>query len=135
VSPVNREPGEGTGIIPLSVAEFEEGIRQGVIRGLLCRRCGGRYAGPLAFCPGCGSSELERVDLSTTGVILSYTIQWVAPEPFNNDAPYAWIVVRLDDGAKITGWIPFVSRPEDLRIGQRVRFTRSYRPGIVFEPL
>jgi uncharacterized OB-fold protein len=50
-----------------------------------------------------------------------------------NEVPYAWAIIQLDDGPKITGWVPFISKPSDLPVGQRVRFKKSYLPGMVFE--
>lgn len=50
-----------------------------------------------------------------------------------NDVPYAWLIVELDEGVRVTGWIPFITSSNDLKIGQRVRLVKSYRQGRVFE--
>lgn len=78
---------------------------------------------------------MKRVDLGNTGSIVSYTVQRISPEAFINETPFAWVVVDLDGGGRITGWIPFISDHEELSVGQRVRHTRSYRPGVVFEKI
>lgn len=120
---------------PLSVKEFQEGIRQGKIVGCECARCGHKQIDIIGFCPACHSPDLKKVEFSNIGTVLTYTIQLVAPEQFLNEVPYAWAVIELDDGARLTGWIPFISKPSDLPIGQRVTFKKSYLPGMVFQKI
>ena len=86
-----------------------------------------------AYCGKCGSPQLKTIDLDTFGRIITYTIQHIAPEQFLNETPYAWMVIELDGGIRTTGWMPFINSPEELKIGQRVRFVKSYKPGMVFE--
>jgi uncharacterized OB-fold protein len=117
----------------LTVKEFQEGIREGKLEGYQCSKCGHKQIDIIQFCPVCHSGELEKVEFSTTGSVLTYTIQLVAPEQFMNEVPYAWAVIQLDDGPRVTGWIPFISKPSELPIGQRVAFKKSYLPGVVFE--
>lgn len=75
-------------------------------------------------------------EFAREGRVTTYTIQIVAPEAFLNEVPFAWVLVELDDGGPtISGWIPFVTRPEELQVGQRVRFTPTYKPGIMFEKI
>ena len=97
--------------------------------------CGHKQIDIMEFCPVCHGSKLQKVGFSNLGTVVTYTIQQVAPEQFMNEVPYAWAIIQLDDGPKITGWIPFISKPEDLPIGQKVAFKKSYLPGIVFEKL
>lgn len=73
------------------------------------------------------------IDVKGTGKVLTYTIQQVAPEQFMNDVPYAWVIVELEAGVRITGWIPFVASKNDLKIGQKVKLVKSYRLGRIFE--
>lgn len=113
--------------------EFRAGLREGKLLGHACRDCGRKQATPMMRCPICKSSRIETRELPREGVVETYTIQRVAPEEFVNEVPYAVAVVRLEDGTRLTGWIPFVAAPEDLPIGARVRFTPSYKPGLQFE--
>ena len=69
------------------------------------------------------------------GKVVTYTIQTVAPDPFVNEVPYAWVIVELDKKIRITGWIPFISSKEELKIGQKVKLVKSYKPGMVFEKI
>jgi uncharacterized OB-fold protein len=117
----------------MSIKEFQEEIREGKLEGYECANCGHKQIDIMEFCPVCHHSELRKVKFSNQGTVVTYTIQMVAPEQFMNEVPYAWAIIQLDEGPKITGWIPFVSKPADLPIGQKVVFKKSYLPGIVFE--
>ena len=117
----------------MTIKEFEEGIHDGKIRGYRCGDCGLKRIDIMDFCPNCHSENLQKVEFDGTGTVLTYTIQFVAPEQYMNEVPYAWAIIQLDDGPKVTGWIPFISKPSDLPVGQRVVFKKSYLPGTVFE--
>ena len=119
----------------LTVREFQEEIRDGKLEGYKCTKCGHKQIDILEFCPICHSPDLKKEEFSTSGTVVTYTIQLVAPEQFMNEVPYAWAIIELDEGPRVTGWIPFISKPEELPVGQRVVFKRSYLPGIVFEKM
>ncbi|MGI0080580.1 MAG: Zn-ribbon domain-containing OB-fold protein [Nitrososphaerales archaeon] len=119
----------------LTIKEFQQGIREGKITGYTCADCGHKQIDIMDFCPVCHGPNLRKTEFSKEGKVLTYTIQLVAPEQFMNEVPYAWAIIQLDDGPKVTGWIPFISKSSDLPIGQRVRFRKSYLPGIVFEKI
>lgn len=107
--------------------------RDGRIVGLQCSECGDRHFTPAVRCRN-GHDALVEKEFAATGKVVSYTIQQIAPESFINEVPFAWVLVELDDGGpRVSGWVPFVSRPDDLPMGQRVKFTSSYKPGMQFE--
>ncbi len=116
-----------------TIKDFLDGVRNGKLLGYRCRNCGYQQVTPMVFCPKCQSGDIESVELKPTGKIISFTIIHVPPESHINDAPYAWVIVELDDGPRVSGWIQFISRPEQIKIGARVRYRRSYLPGMIFE--
>lgn len=85
------------------------------------------------LCPRCGKRDLSEVDLSGRGRIAAYTVQTVPAEEFVNDAPYAYVVVELEEGGRITGWIPGTRAPDELEVGLPVAWVASYRAGVQFE--
>jgi uncharacterized OB-fold protein len=85
------------------------------------------------LCPRCGKRDLSEVNLSGRGHIAAYTVQTVPAEEFVNDAPYAYVVVELEEGGRITGWMPGIRAPEELEVGLPVAWVTSYRPGVQFE--
>lgn len=108
-------------------------LREGRIVGQECAQCGTRYFTPVIRCVN-GHDALRMKDFATTGKVVSFTVQLVAPEAFLNEVPFAWAVIELDAGGpRVSGWIPFISKAADLSIGQPVKFTPSYKPGMMFE--
>lgn len=107
--------------------------RDGKLVGWKCATCGHRQSTPMFVCPKDHARTIEPVDLPDTGVVDSYTIQKITSEEFINDLPFAFVVVKLDDGTKISGWVADVSRETDLPLGTRVKYAPSYKPGILFE--
>ena len=83
-------------------------------------------------CARCGRAELEEVALSERGVVAAFTVLSVPGDEFLNDAPYAYVVVELDGGGRVTGWMPTVRSERDIAIGARVRFVPGYKPGVQF---
>ncbi len=59
-------------------------------------------------------------------------MQTVPSEEFLNEAPYAYVVVELDEGGRIAGWMPTVRSEDDLRIGEKVHYVAGYKPGVQF---
>jgi uncharacterized OB-fold protein len=112
--------------------EQHDALRDGRMLGYQCTKCGQKTLTPLLRCT-CGNLDLEPREFNTTGTVVTYTVQRVAAEEFLNDVPYAWVIVQIDDGPRATGWIPFVSRSGELKIGDRVKLTTSYKPGCMFE--
>jgi len=124
---------EGLPAAPHTIDEFVKGYEEGrTLRGFRCRQCGLVTATWGLACSRCGKPGLEDVTLSPRGTVVAFTILHVPGDEFLNDAPYAYVVVELDGGGRITGWMPSVRSESDLRYGERVRFHPSYKPGVQF---
>jgi uncharacterized OB-fold protein len=83
-------------------------------------------------CSRCGRPGLEEHALSDRGRVVAFTVLNVPGEEFLNDAPYAYVVVELEGGGRVTGWMPGVRAEGDLAIGDAVRFVPGYKPGVQF---
>jgi uncharacterized OB-fold protein len=66
---------------------------------------------------------------------VAFSVQNVPSDEFLNDAPYAYVVVDLDAGGRITGWIDGVRTDDEIEVGEPVVWVPSYKPGIHFRPL
>jgi uncharacterized OB-fold protein len=118
---------------PHSIDEFVKGYEEvGKLRGFRCANCGLVTATWGLACSRCGRYPLDEAELSPNGRVAAFTILTVPGDEFLNDAPYAYVVVDLDGGGRITGWMPSVKTENGLAIGDRVRFVTSYRPGVQF---
>jgi uncharacterized OB-fold protein len=117
-----------------SIAEFIQGYENArVLRGFRCRQCGSLTATWGLACSRCGSRELEEAVLAEEGRVVAGTLVVVPTEEFLNDAPYAYVLVDLDGGGRVSGWMPGVTSEEAIAPGTRVRFRPSYKTGIQFE--
>jgi uncharacterized OB-fold protein len=116
-----------------SIEEFRRGYEEG--QRLLGFRsgCGFTTATWALACPRCGQRDLAEFELAREGVLAAFTVQTVPSDEFLNEAPYAYVVVDLDGGGRVSGWIAGTPPDTDLTVGERVRFHPSYKPGVQFE--
>jgi uncharacterized OB-fold protein len=120
-------------LAPHSIEEFVRGYEEnGTLRGFECSQCGLVTATWGLACPRCGHIGFVEKELGRAGRVMAFTILTVPGDEFLNDAPYAYVVVELDGGGRITGWMPSVRAEDQLSIGDRVRFAPSYKPGLQF---
>ena len=70
--------------------------------------------------PTTGDTEQETVVLPDTGKIVTYTVIRIAPEQWNDIAPYALAIVELSDGTRLMGQVADCS-VDDVKIGMEVR--------------
>ena len=123
----------GEPTIPHSIADWVQGYESDArLRGFRCPACGLVTATWGIACPRCGHRGFDEHPLSGRGKVVAYTILAVPGDEFLNEAPYAYVIVELDGGGRLTGWMPGVRTEADVRVGERVRFAPSYRPGVQF---
>ena len=120
--------------VPHSIGEFVQGYEGArTLRAFRCPSCGKVAATWGLACSGCGHRPLEETTLGPRGRIVAGTIVAVAADEFVNDAPYAYVLVELEGGGQVSGWMPNVRSEAEIAPGTRVRFTSSYKPGLQFE--
>lgn len=119
-----------------SIADFVRGYETDArLRGFRCQNCSLVTATWGLACSRCGQPKLKEFALSDRGRVVAFTVLAVPGEEFLNDAPYAYVVVDLDGGGRVTGWMPTVKAESDLSIGAPVRFVPGYKPGVQFAKL
>ncbi len=129
-----RDPAAGEPSAAHTIREFTHGYEEERrLRGFRSASCGFVTATWGLVCPRCGRADLEEAALSGEGRVAAFTIQTVPSEEFVNDAPYAYVLVDLDEGGRVSGWMPAVRSDGDLAIGDRVRWVPSYKAGVQFE--
>jgi len=118
---------------PHSVEEFVKGYEESSkLRGFRCANCGLVTATWGLACSRCGRFPLDEAELSQRGKVVAFTILTVPGDEFLNDAPYAYVVVDLEGGGRVTGWMPSVRAENEISIGDSVHFVTSYKPGVQF---
>ncbi len=65
-----------------------------------CSDCGKVLYPARKVCPACRSQEMEKVNLSPKGTVVTSTVIHVPPDEFLNEAPYAMAVVETPEGAR-----------------------------------
>lgn len=120
---------------PLLTHAITNPVKEGKLVGYECMDCGIRAIEVQAYCTECRSSKLRLVNLESRGKVLAFTIQAVSPKEFTKDAPYAWCIIELDGGVRISGWVASIKALHDLPIGQRVQLIKSEKSGFVFEKI
>ncbi|MDX1611775.1 MAG: OB-fold domain-containing protein, partial [Candidatus Thermoplasmatota archaeon] len=91
----------------VTIQEITQKRKDGELVGFRCEN-GHTWVSPSKRCAKCASKELKTVELPKEGEVLTFTIQNVAAEEFMNETPFAWAVIELTDGTRVTGWVPYV---------------------------
>ena len=115
-----------------SISDFEQNIRAGRLVGYVCGQCGHRGLTFTLLCPRCHSEKLSPFTFKGSGTVRTYTLLSVPSEKFVEDAPYAYVVVDLDEGGSTSGWMTEVHSPAEIAVGDRVVFARDGKKGIAF---
>ena len=114
--------------------EQKEAAKDGRLKAWACGACGHKSITPMYVCPVDKSRDIVTADLPGEGVVDSYTVQkLIAPEEFLNDIPFAFVVVKLTDGTRVSGMVLDVARDADLPLGTKVKHTPSYKSVYLFE--
>ena len=114
--------------------EFIEAAKAGNVLARKCTKCGELHLATVYYCKNCGNKGFEDSILKGDGKVVTYTIMTVPPAGFENLAPYAWVVMELDDsGIRISGFLGKISTPEDLPIDTPVKIMGFDERGIVLE--
>lgn len=86
-----------------------------------CRQCGTHRFPAREICSACLSRAADWVPVSGEGEVFSYNVMHQVYHPgFADEVPYAVVVVKLTEGAKMTSNLAGVP-VRDIRIGMRVR--------------
>ena len=115
--------------------EFIENAKAGNILARKCTKCGELHLATVYFCRKCGNKDFDNAIIEGKGKVVTYTIMTVPPEGFEEFAPYAWVVMELNDasGVRISGFLPHIATPSDLPIGTMVKVVGFDQRGIVLE--
>ena len=117
-----------------SKQEFIDAIKLGKVLARKCKKCGELHLATVYFCQNCGNKEFENALLEGQGSIATYTIITVPPAGFEKYAPYAWVVLNLDNSnLRISGFMARISKPSDLPIGAKAKIVGYDDRGILIE--
>src|ERR671925_1515514 len=102
--------------------KFIEAANRKKILAQKCIKCGHLMLETVLFCEKCAGNKFEQVDLQGSGIVVTYTIQAVVPEGFEDAGSYAWVVFKVDNTPlRASGFLPGIKTPADLPIGVKVK--------------
>ena len=82
-----------------------------------CKKCNAYFWYPREACPICLQNDWEWVPVSGKGRAHTYTVVYQPQNPgFNEDVPYAYTIVQLDEGVRIISNIVNCKIPDDLHV-------------------
>ena len=95
------------------VAEFTEFLKEGKLKGKHCKKCNTVYFPPRSECVNCMApeSDMEWMDFSGKGKLLTYTRIHAAPTGFEDEVPYTIGVIDLLEGGRLLAL--FENAPEN----------------------
>jgi uncharacterized OB-fold protein len=85
-----------------------------------CKKCGTAYFPPRLVCLECKSKEFTKINLSSEGKLLTYTVVRVGSDKFSQQSPFAVAIVELKDGVRLTTQLADVEF-DKLKIGLKVK--------------
>ena len=116
--------------------DFIEHAKNGKILAHKCTNCENLSLATVYFCKKCGKRGFEDLAVNGQGKVETYTIMTVPPSGFEKYAPYAWVVLSIDNSdLRISGFLPNIAKPEDLPIGTTLKVVGFDDRGIVLEKL
>jgi uncharacterized OB-fold protein len=84
-----------------TIKQFLNFIKQGELKAVKCKKCSAIILPPKFKCSLCETLDFEWVSLNGKGKLLTYSVIYVPPKRFKEQAPYAIGIVELKEGVKV----------------------------------
>jgi len=109
------------------VNDFIDYLEKGKVMASKCKDCGLVFFPPRADCYKCLTSNMEWMEVSGTGKLVSYSKLEFAPIGFGDDLPYA--IALLDYGEyKVFGRIASDVPEEEIEVGMEMKTVANELP-------
>lgn len=105
-------------------AAYWQGAREGKLLLRRCQRCGAISHPPRPLCPSCWSDDLDWIEASGRGHVVTATTVHQPPSPAFT-VPYVLAIVRLAEGPQMMANL--LCDPAAVRIGMAVKVTFERR--------
>jgi len=104
---------------PFTIEQFYRFLSEKKLMAAQCSECGTKFLPPRPVCTKCYSKNIVWVNLKPRGRLVTYTIIHVASPRFQPLVPYAYGIVELEDGLRLSGMIREVEH-ENIKIGMEL---------------
>ncbi|MBU0586369.1 Zn-ribbon domain-containing OB-fold protein [Candidatus Micrarchaeota archaeon] len=103
--------------IPLTWRRIPERYR---LKGSQCETCSTTFFPPRIICPKCRrKGKMKEFHFAGKGKVFTFTEIHSPASGFENQVPYLFAIIELDEGAKLSAQI-VDARKEDVKIGDKV---------------
>lgn len=101
--------------------KFYESLAKGQIWGIKCKSCSKWTFPPISACRECGSRNIEWKKISGKGTVYFYSTSLLPPKKFQQYSPYAYGMVKLEEGPIFFTMIEGLdaSTPEKIKEGNK----------------
>ncbi len=110
-------------------ADFISFLEKGKVEATRCKKCGRIYFPPRVQCADDLTGDVEWVDLSGPGKLLTYTTVQYGPTGFENDAPYTLAVAEFKNGIRVFGRLDKSLPQAEIKVGMSVKPEPLKLPG------
>jgi len=123
-----------------TIEAYKKNIQEGKFKAFKCSKCKAVIAPPLSTCYNCGGTKMEWTTVSGKGMLVSFTIIYVAPDEFAAEVPYIVGIVELEEKTRVTarlmGFDP--NKPQAIKIGTPLKLDyekgKSGKTYLAFRP-
>jgi uncharacterized protein len=116
---------------------FIASANKGKILANRCLKCEHVMLETIYYCEKCHNDKFDVIEFEGIGKVVTYTIQTVAPQGFENSGSYAWVIFKIDNAPfRTSGFLKGIISPKDLPIGAKVKVS-GFDPkrGLLLEKL
>lgn len=100
---------------------FVDWLEKGKVVATRCKKCGDKLFPPQIDCPTCLGNDMEWVEISGTGRLMTYTVVNYGPIGFEEKAPYILALGAFDDGVQILAVFSSDIAQDDIWIGMPLK--------------
>jgi len=102
------------------VNEFISFLEKGKVMATKCKKCGMSFFPPRADCCDCLSSDMDWVEVTGDGTLLTFSKLQYGPVGFEGDLPYIIALAQYKD-VKVFGRMSKELPDSDIKIGMKVK--------------
>ncbi len=110
------------------VNDFIDHLENGKVMHSRCKTCGAKFFPPRADCAVCLESDMEMLEVSGTGTLVSYSQLQYAPAGFEADVPYSIAMLNYGD-YQVFGRLADDLDLADIKIGMPMVTVVNKLPG------
>ena len=106
-----------------AMSKFLQGLKNGIIYGIHCKRCKRVLVPPRSFCEYCYGPTEEWVELKDTGTIETFSISYLDADARRIEEPILIGVISIDGASPQHGFMHYFGEmsKDEIKIGMKVK--------------